>query len=38
MNRTIKARWIREQAHQLKEELGLDHIEGRSCRWRVARR
>lgn len=27
----IKARWIREQAHQqLKEELGLDHFEGRS--------
>jgi SRSO17 transposase len=27
---TIKARWIREQAHQqLKEELGLDHFEGR---------
>jgi len=27
----IKARWICEQAHQqLKEELGLDHIEGRS--------
>jgi SRSO17 transposase len=29
--RTIKARWICEQAHQqLKEELGLDHFEGRS--------
>src|SRR2546425_11904444 len=28
---TIKARWIYEQAHQqLKEELGLDHFEGRS--------
>jgi SRSO17 transposase len=28
---TIKARWISEQAHQqLKEELGLDHFEGRS--------
>src|SRR5215510_13954610 len=28
---TIKARWICEQAHQqLKEELGLDHFEGRS--------
>ena len=28
---TIKARWICEQAHQqLKEELGLDHLEGRS--------
>jgi hypothetical protein len=27
---TIKARWICEQAHQqLKEELGLDHFEGR---------
>ena len=27
----IKARWICEQAHQqLKEELGLDHLEGRS--------
>ena len=27
----IKARWICEQAHQqLKEELGLDHFEGRS--------
>jgi SRSO17 transposase len=26
----IKARWICEQAHQqLKEELGLDHFEGR---------
>ena len=31
---TIKARWVCEQAHhQLKEELGLDHFEGRS--WRV---
>lgn len=29
--RTIKARWICEQAHQqVKEELGLDHFEGRS--------
>ena len=28
---TIKARWICDQAHQqLKEELGLDHFEGRS--------
>ena len=28
---TIKARWICEQAHQqLKEELDLDHFEGRS--------
>jgi SRSO17 transposase len=28
---SIKARWICEQAHQqLKEELGLDHFEGRS--------
>jgi SRSO17 transposase len=28
---TIKARWICEQAHQqIKEELGLDHFEGRS--------
>src|SRR5205814_10076686 len=28
---TIKERWICEQAHQqLKEELGLDHFEGRS--------
>jgi hypothetical protein len=28
---TIKARWVYEQAHQqLKEELGLDHFEGRS--------
>jgi SRSO17 transposase len=27
----IKARWICEQAHQqIKEELGLDHFEGRS--------
>jgi SRSO17 transposase len=27
----IKARWSCEQAHQqLKEELGLDHFEGRS--------
>jgi SRSO17 transposase len=27
----IKARWVCEQAHQqLKEELGLDHLEGRS--------
>src|SRR3974377_1870815 len=30
---TLKARWICEQAHQqLKEELGLDHFEGRSWR------
>ena len=30
---TIKARWLCEQAHQqLKEELGLDHFEGRSWR------
>lgn len=30
---TIKSRWICEQAHQqLKEELGLDHFEGRSWR------
>ena len=29
--RVIKARWVCEQAHQqLKEELGLDHFEGRS--------
>ncbi len=29
----IKARWSCEQAHQqLKEELGLDHFEGRSWR------
>jgi SRSO17 transposase len=28
---SVKARWIREQAHQqMKEELGLDHFEGRS--------
>src|SRR5260370_28397495 len=28
---TIKARWICEQAHQqMKEELGLDHFDGRS--------
>jgi SRSO17 transposase len=28
---TIKARWVCEQGHQqLKEELGLDHFEGRS--------
>ncbi|MEY9783788.1 SRSO17 transposase [Sinorhizobium fredii] len=27
----IKARWVCEQAHQqMKEELGLDHFEGRS--------
>ena len=27
----IKARWVREQAHQqLKKELGLDHFEGGS--------
>ncbi|MHC2385001.1 SRSO17 transposase [Bradyrhizobium liaoningense] len=31
MAATVKARWICEQAHQqLKEELGLDHFEGRS--------
>jgi SRSO17 transposase len=31
--RIIKARWVCEQAHQqLKEELGLDHFEGRSWR------
>lgn len=31
--RAIKARWCCEQAHQqLKEELGLDHYEGRSWR------
>ncbi len=30
---TIKARWVCGQAHQqLKEELGLDHFEGRSWR------
>src|SRR6202162_5886668 len=30
---TIKARWICEQAHQkLKEELVLDHFEGRALR------
>src|SRR4029079_15634903 len=30
---TIKARWVCEQAHQqLKEELGVDHFEGRSWR------
>jgi SRSO17 transposase len=29
----IKARWVCERAHQqLKEELGLDHFEGRSWR------
>jgi len=28
---TIKARWVCEQAHQqMKQELGLDHFEGRS--------
>jgi hypothetical protein len=27
---TIKARWVCEQARQLKEELDLDHFEGRS--------
>jgi hypothetical protein len=32
---TIKARWVCEQAHQqLKEELGLDHFEGRSWQGR----
>jgi hypothetical protein len=31
--RAIKARWVCEQAHQqMKEELGLDHYEGRSWR------
>ena len=31
MAAAIKARWACEQAHQqLKEELGLDHFEGRS--------
>jgi SRSO17 transposase len=31
LSATIKARWVCEQAHQqLKEELGLDHFEGRS--------
>src|SRR5262252_2384942 len=30
---TIKARWVCEQAHQqLKEEIGLDHFEGRCWR------
>jgi SRSO17 transposase len=34
---TIKARWVCEQSHQqLKEELGLDHFEGRS--WQGLRR
>lgn len=34
---TIKARWSCEQAHQqMKEELGLDHLEGRS--WRALHR
>lgn len=33
----IKARWVCEQAHQqMKEELGLDHYEGRS--WQGLRR
>ena len=33
---TIKARWVCEQAHQqLKEELGLDHFEGRSWQGRL---
>ena len=32
--RAIKARWACEQAHQqLKDELGLDHFEGRSGLW-----
>jgi SRSO17 transposase len=32
---TIKARWVCEQAHQqLKEEIGLDHFEGRCELWR----
>jgi SRSO17 transposase len=31
--RALKARWVCEQAHQqMKEELGLDHYEGRSWR------
>ena len=31
LTRTIKARWVCEQAHQqLKQELGLGHFEGRS--------
>jgi hypothetical protein len=31
---TIKARWVCEQAHQqMKEELGLDHFEGRALMW-----
>ena len=35
----IKARWICEQAHQqLKEELGLDHFEGRSWPFDTLRR
>src|SRR5215207_5817389 len=30
---TIKARWVREQMHQqMKDELGLDHFEGRGWR------
>jgi len=33
----IKARWVCEQAHQqMKEELGLEHFEGRS--WKGLRR
>jgi SRSO17 transposase len=36
---TIKARWVCEQAHQqLKEELGLDHFEGRSGKAFIAMR
>ncbi len=36
---TIKARWICEQAHQqMKEELGLDHFEGRSWTGCIATR
>jgi SRSO17 transposase len=36
---TIKARWVCEQAHQqLKEELGLDHFEGRAWQGLVVTR
>jgi len=31
---TIKARWVCQAHQQLKEELGLDHFEGRSWQWR----
>jgi SRSO17 transposase len=31
---TIKARWVCQAHQQLREELGLDHFEGRSWRWR----